>query len=146
MSKYKVGDKVRVRSDLERHKFYSMKDGMLKNSVVDDMFKLRGKIVTIKEFSFGQYCIEECGYYWTDEMFEGLAEEQPKKRRGRRDGSFHEFDTVKHKKYGLGTVLEHDNTINVLVDYDEWHEGFWDGNKYWTVATELELVQAYIPN
>lgn len=71
--KYKVGDKVRVRSDLQisrRYGTYMFASGM------DDY---KGSVVTIsKEHqNLYFYCIEEDGerWIWADEMFEGLAEE-----------------------------------------------------------------------
>ena len=66
--KYKVGDKVRVRSDLETTVMY----GVL--CVIDEM--LKEKIVTIKSVHDGYYKVAEDGYKWTDEMFEGLVEDE----------------------------------------------------------------------
>lgn len=78
MAKYKVGDKVRVIANGERDKtYYMMDDKGERNSMVNDMLKLCGKVVTIKSV-MKQYTIEECFYLWTDEMFEGLAEEEAK--------------------------------------------------------------------
>lgn len=69
--KYKVGDKVRVRSDLKNNKMYGTQ------MFVKDMEQYKGKGVTIK-YDNNYYEIEEDeGYWhWTDEMFEGLAEDE----------------------------------------------------------------------
>lgn len=71
--KYKVGDKVRVRSDLQisrRYGTYMFASGM------DDY---KGSVVTISKAhqNLYFYCIEEDRgrWIWADEMFEGLAEE-----------------------------------------------------------------------
>ena len=74
--KYKVGDKVRVRSDLEE---------CIKGSgyfVMPDMCKLRGKIVTITRILYDDctplqpcYKIKEMEYYWTDDMFESVSDD-----------------------------------------------------------------------
>lgn len=71
--RYKVGDKVRVRSDLQisrRYGSYMFASGM------DDY---KGSVVTISKAhqNLYFYCIEEDGgrWIWADEMFEGLAEE-----------------------------------------------------------------------
>jgi hypothetical protein len=66
--KYKVGDKVRVRRDLETAVMY----GVL--CVVDEM--LKKKIVTIKSVRDGYYKVVEDDYKWTDEMLEGLVEDE----------------------------------------------------------------------
>ena len=66
--KYKVGDKVRVRRDLGTAVMY----GVL--CVVDEM--LKKKIVTIKSVHDGYYKVVEDDYKWTDEMLEGLVEEE----------------------------------------------------------------------
>ena len=77
MAKYKVGDRVRVRSDLNVNKVYSMyHDIEMWKSVNDTMIEFSGKVVTII-YSCEIYSILEDGnkWYWTDEMFEGLAGE-----------------------------------------------------------------------
>lgn len=66
--KYKIGDKVRVRSDLETTVMY----GVL--CVIDEM--LKEKIVTIKFVHDGYYEVAEDRYKWTDEMLDGLVEEE----------------------------------------------------------------------
>lgn len=66
--KYKIGDKVRVRSDLKLSVLY---DGLC---ATDEMIKK--KIVTIASIHGCYYEIEEDDYDWTDEMFEGLAVEE----------------------------------------------------------------------
>lgn len=68
--KYKVGDKVRVRRDLN--------DGMTYNefAVTTPMADKAGDIVTISAVSRWYYHIAEYGCCWTDEMFEGLAEDE----------------------------------------------------------------------
>ncbi len=66
--KYKVGDKVKVRSDLKPSVFYG---GLF---VVDEMIKK--KIVTIISVYDGYYKAAEDEYKWTDEMLEGLVEDE----------------------------------------------------------------------
>jgi hypothetical protein len=67
--KYEVGDKVKVRSDLQHGQAY---DGCL---VTKEMEQLSGKTVTISYYSDNsdRYDIKESYWKWTDEMFEGLA-------------------------------------------------------------------------
>lgn len=69
--KYKVGDKVKVREDLEIGKSYD------KKTFVEKMKKYKGQIVTIKVVYDDRYRIEEDNqdWYWTDEMLEGVEEE-----------------------------------------------------------------------
>ena len=70
--KYKVGDKVRIREDLVIGGNYG---GYV---AVDDMTDMGGNVVTIERVGNLGYYIEEDpdGYFWTDEMFEGLVEEK----------------------------------------------------------------------
>lgn len=68
--KYKVGDKVRVRRDLEENKTYG---GW---GALEDMVKMRGEIVTIRRVRRSAYELGEKGLMWTDEMFEGLVEDE----------------------------------------------------------------------
>lgn len=66
--KYKVGDKVRVREDLSIDEGY----GFL--YATDEMIKK--KTVTIAYVYDGYYGIKEDVFMWTDEMFEGLVEDE----------------------------------------------------------------------
>lgn len=63
--KYKVGDKVRVRSDLKISVLYG---GLY---AVDEM--LKKKIVTITSVHDDYYKVAEDDYKWTDGMLEGLV-------------------------------------------------------------------------
>nr|DAH22115.1 MAG TPA: Mind bomb SH3 repeat domain [Caudoviricetes sp.] len=67
--RYKVGDKVRVRSDLEKHKEYG---GWYTS---EGMVKIRGEIVTIREVKSSSYELEENDFRWTDEMLEPVEDE-----------------------------------------------------------------------
>lgn len=69
--KYKIGDKVIVREDLEEGKLYGY------YSVNEDMFPLRGKIVTIYDIGYNFYILKEDihKWCWTDEMFSGKVSE-----------------------------------------------------------------------
>jgi hypothetical protein len=70
--KYKVGDKVRVRKDLAVGSNYG------RERFVENMKSFIGKVVTISNVSDAEYMIlEDDSYGWTDEMFEGLANEAP---------------------------------------------------------------------
>ena len=66
MSKYHVGDAVRVREDLL--------DGELYGSQIfvgDDMMECRGRLAMITEVDDAGYNIDICPhYFWTDEMFD----------------------------------------------------------------------------
>lgn len=70
--KYKVGDKVKVRSDLKNGVSYGSQ------CTVEEMMDYKGNVVTISEVGQTCYQIEEDeeGWGWTDEMFEGLVEEE----------------------------------------------------------------------
>lgn len=59
----KVGDKVRVRPDLTADRRYGLQ------KAVNDMPKLAGKFITIKELREFNYIVEEDDWFWTDEMF-----------------------------------------------------------------------------
>ena len=68
--KYKVGDKVRVRRDLEGNKEYG---GWYTS---EGMVKMRGEIVTIRGVGSSAYELEENDLMWTDGMLEGLVEDE----------------------------------------------------------------------
>ena len=73
--KYKIGDKVLVRSDLEEGKKYG------DEVVMSDMLFFRGKIVTIEHVDH-PYCYrikeDPDQWHWTDEMFDEKESEEIK--------------------------------------------------------------------
>lgn len=72
MAKFKVGDRVRVRSDLKDGKRYG------NASFVFEMGRMRGKVVTIERvLSSGEYTIVGDKWCWTDEMLEPAAAAHP---------------------------------------------------------------------
>ena len=73
--KYKIGDRVLVRSDLEEGKKYG------DEVVMSDMLYFKGKIVTIEHVDYpNHYRIKEDPdqWHWTDEMFSGKESEEVK--------------------------------------------------------------------
>ena len=79
--KYKVGDKVRVRDDIEVYREYKMEDSKELAWINPEMLKFKGEILTITEINqYGKYSVKEDNelWSWTDEMFSGLAVSRPK--------------------------------------------------------------------
>lgn len=74
ITKYNIGDKVRVREDLIEYKKY--KDVLF----VPSMNSFKGKIVTIYDFTDRGYRIKEDykRYRWPDDMFSGKVSEEIK--------------------------------------------------------------------
>lgn len=70
--KYNVGDNVRVRRDLKNDVGYGSRH------TVKEMMDYKGNVVTISEVRTNCYWIEEDkkAWDWTDEMFEGLVEDE----------------------------------------------------------------------
>lgn len=73
--KYKVGDRVRVRHDLEAGEAYKQEgEACARCIATPGMTALAGKVVTIAPNVYsGRYRVEGNIYSWTDGMFEGLA-------------------------------------------------------------------------
>jgi hypothetical protein len=68
--KYKVGDKVKIREDLIVGKLYD------DNEFVEEMVPWGGQVATIAHCTEYGYLLEgDDNWYWSDEMFEGLASE-----------------------------------------------------------------------
>lgn len=79
MAKYKIGDKVKIRDDLELDVDYRMCDGTLGIEINREMKNEGGTIATIKGYdSKGRYLIEEDCWHWTDEMFSEISESTKK--------------------------------------------------------------------
>lgn len=85
--KYKVGDKVRIKS-LDWYNANKNSEGAIIfpdfNIFDESMSELCGKVVTIEYCNarHNYYDIEEDGKvnYWVDDMFEGLAIEEPQEK------------------------------------------------------------------
>lgn len=91
MSKYKVGDKVRVRSDLEEGKLYYTDNRDDSMHFTQRMTELRGKVVTIIQEVGCSYLVDKFNEpFFTDEMFEGLVDENMFTKK-----DLKEFDIVK---------------------------------------------------
>ena len=71
--KYKAGDRVKVREDLEEGIYYRMEFPVHDSSIVTyQMGKFRGKEVTIERVTkYNEYRIYGSNHNWTDGMFEG---------------------------------------------------------------------------
>lgn len=77
--KYEVGQKVRIRRDLNVEKSYGMHHNRLEtlNTVNATMVKMAGKIVEIVGINKRSYDVEGSPYNWTDEMLEPVVVEKP---------------------------------------------------------------------
>ena len=75
-TKYKAGDKVLIRPDLEEGRYYTMQGGRTLVANNDMSRNYAGRVVTIKCYTdHGYYTIKEGEWGWTDEMFTGLVTE-----------------------------------------------------------------------
>lgn len=76
--KYKIGDKVKIREDLEYGHVYDVSLYM----VTTEMLKYRGKVATIVDADDCHYSYEidldEGHYSWSNEMFEDVEESEAK--------------------------------------------------------------------
>ena len=117
MNKYKIGDRVKIREDLEENKKYGA------HYFVDAMCKMRGLTLTIdKEYKDGTYRMEEIGYNWTEEMIEGLAEETIDKKM--LEFVFKKYGVTKEElEREMNKDKELEKTIQDMVDD---YEGFKD--------------------
>lgn len=68
---YKVGQKVRVRKDLQRSRTYYMKDKYANADFTSHMESYKGKVFTI-ESADSRYTLKEVGFTWTDGMLESV--------------------------------------------------------------------------
>lgn len=86
--KYKVGDVVKVRSDLDVNKRYN------RFYVTINMIEFKGKLVRIARVFNNYYNIYEDlnKWSWSDEMFESLTEEDVKKHFEEYAKSFKDYD------------------------------------------------------
>ncbi len=79
--KYKIGDKVRVRDDIEAFKEYKMDGSKNLAWATPGMLKFRGETLTITKIDrYGMYSVNEDNgdWCWVDEMFSGLVTDRLK--------------------------------------------------------------------
>ena len=70
----RVGERVRVRDDLNsRRRYYSLYSDS-SDIATSEMIDLSGEIVTIKSVH-GKYRVKESTWNWTDEMFDCLIDD-----------------------------------------------------------------------
>lgn len=124
--RYKVGDKVRVRSDLKLSVLY---DGLC---AIDEMIKK--KIVTITYVYDGGYEVVEDDYMWTDGMLNGLvedeltAEEAIKIQAEMCEGVFCNDCKISFRNNGMGIKCSDlrqkhpERVVKVLKQYKKDHE------------------------
>ena len=78
-ARYKPGDKVMVRPDIDGKAIYYMRDehgnGVSGNKANDHMIDCAGKVFEIESIDFGQYRLKDFDHYWTDDMFFGPPDE-----------------------------------------------------------------------
>lgn len=136
--KYKVGDKVRVRSDLQINGSYGA------YTFVSEMSDYKGSVVAISEVYLTCYCIEEDKgiWSWTDEMFEGLADEELTAEEAIRlrgeicDGRDCSCCKLSAYNNGMGIICDEleakhpERAIEILKQYKKEHE-----------KKEIEVVQ-----
>ena len=76
--RFKVGDRVRIKS-LDWYNENKTSEGCLvcgESHINPEMINMLGKIVTISSIEGNHYRIKEYAWNWTDEMIEGLVEEE----------------------------------------------------------------------
>ena len=148
--RYKVGDKVKVRADLKEDVTYWMNDRSAKDYATRSMANLKGKVVTIStENANGKnkYFIRENSSYWTDEMFEGLAEETtPTELAKYLDRAPQVGDWVERIKNNPGYSGPNPGLVIGTEDYAvEFEQGKWDLDNY-LVLNPLHQAHPDHPN
>lgn len=119
--KYKVGDKVRIRSkewyDSHKNKFGKIWiDCLSREGTIcfdQDNAKYCGKEVTIFSVEPDNYVLRGIPYEWTDEMIEGLAEDETKpKYEDEVNGEYYSTPKYLVRPSGYQFVDENGNIIN----------------------------------
>lgn len=148
MAKYKVGDKVIVRKDLNDDTMYYLADRSDYWYATDAMVEYAGKVITIKEVKPRWYLAEgfdDKDDFWTDEMFEGLTEEKPvpKLKVGDKFVTLKANIQAKEKYIGMTfTVKNIDPTHPNGVAYGVKKE---HGCQFYWFEDEVELVKETTP-
>ena len=103
--RFKVGDRVRIKS-LDWYNENKTSEGCLvcgSSHINPEMICMLGKTVTISSVEGNYYRIKEYAWNWTDEMIEGLVEEE-------------EIEFTEEDKYWCDIMSESDPTTYVLPE------------------------------
>lgn len=115
MGKYKVGDKVKIRCDLEKQAYGE-------NYAVSGMVDLRGKVATITKIIDGfkgvQYNIDIDAEYWcwTEEMFCDVGHDEAFTKKDLKDGMFGYTDKDDKFMVYNGYLVYQDGDFNRVCD------------------------------
>ena len=115
--KYKEGDKVLIKSlDWYNEAKKSLRGGVILKPYhfSQEMKGFCGRVLTIKSVRHDHYEMEDCySYRWTDEMIEGLAEEETKpKYEDEVNGEYYSTPICLVRSNGYQFVDENGNVIN----------------------------------
>ena len=162
MAKYKVGDKVVVRSDLDEDTEYYMDDKCDYWYAHPSMMEYAGKVVTILESDATYYYVKETGEdcSWSCEMFSGLTKDVETPKATEPSPTHDKLEigcrvkAIKNVGWGplptvgvCGTIVEcKEDTNEYLVNFDteiNGHSG--DGMckencGWWCDCSKLELI------
>ena len=126
--KYNVGDRVRIKEDLEYDEIYG---GVY---VTDTMLKYRGEVAEIAEVNSNfndRYILKDCGIYWFHkDMLEPINDSDNYITKGRDDRIFETENKTKEKK-SLEKALELLNMTEEEMN-KEYHR-----RKYVPLAKEI---------
>ena len=129
--KYKIGDRVKIKSR-DWYKENKRKRGRIyfdNASFIPEMSRYCGTKLTIAEVKHNFYFVEENNYAWTEEVIEGLVEEETKNN-----------NDMEEKETLLGWVKESDSLRLVPhKDYEIKH----DGDNFYLVKKKKEYPKTY---
>lgn len=113
----KVGDKVRIRKDLECGKYYKSSNTFWRNVFAPDMDKYKGRVAIIKEIETSgstagdiRIDLDNGQWGWIDAMFEDIKEEKVNEVIFNKPSFIHS-DVAK--------VIRNDNCVVVILDTGE---------------------------
>ena len=141
--KYKVGDKVRIKS-LDWYNENKNEDGSVwlmatthsKYNFMEPQSDFCGKVVTIEEVYRNFYTItdHETDFYWTDEMIEGLVEED------NNGAGCPNYDIIDKRKTIRITEKDYQEKVEIYLGGYELKQ---EGEKWFAVKKKPKYPQTY---